>query len=270
MGDILTRQDNSAATVYYKRAFQYYPENQQAAYALANWDIQLNMPQMAVPICEQILAQDSTNIRFRKLMGFASYRSGKPRDAIEQFELASAMGDSTAFTFKYLGISHYMSSDFEGAIPPLEFALTKDSADADTHFFLGASLATTTRKLEAMQHLDKALELMQPDPKAVARIYSEQGNLKRLEMEYEQAYDLYRLSWEADTTNPMSLYYMASILDNSLHRSSEALVDYQRFLDELDQLPDASEKNNQIPSIKDIVEDRIIRLREELFFLDGQ
>jgi tetratricopeptide (TPR) repeat protein len=121
-----------------------------------------------------------------------------------------------------------------------------------------------------MQHLDKALELMQPDPRALSRIYSEQGNLKRLEMEYEHAYDLYRLSWETDTTNPMPLYYMASILDNSLHRSSEALVDYQRFLDELDQLPDASEKNDQIPTIREIVEDRIILLREELFFLDEQ
>jgi len=270
MGDILTRQDNSAATVYYKRAFQYYPENQQAAYALANWDIQLNMPQMAVVICEEILAKDSTNIRFRKLMGFAYYRSRNPRHAIEQLTLASAMGDSTAFTFKYLGLSHYMISDFAGAIAPLEFSLKKDTTDADLHFFLGASLATTTRKPEAMFHLDKALQMMQPDPSAVARIYSEQGNLKRLEMEYEEAYELYRLSWEADTTNPMSLYYMASILDNSLHRSSDALVDYQRFLDALEQLPDESENNNQIPTIKQIVEDRIILLREELFFLDEQ
>jgi hypothetical protein len=121
-----------------------------------------------------------------------------------------------------------------------------------------------------MHHLDKALELMQPDPVAIARIYAEQGNLRRLEMEYEQAYQFYRLSWEADTTNPMSLYYMASILDNSMHRSTEALVDYQRFIDQLDKHPENGNKNSQIPSIRDIVEDRIILLKEELFFLDEQ
>jgi tetratricopeptide (TPR) repeat protein len=160
--------------------------------------------------------------------------------------------------------------DFPGAIPPLERALLKDSMDTDSHFFLGASLATTTRKSEAMYHLDKALELMQPDPVAVAKIYSEQGNLKRLEMEYEQAYHLYKLSWEADTSNPMPLYYMASILDNSMHLSSEALKDYQLFLEQLDKLPESGNKNSQIPSIREIVEDRIILLKEELFFLDNQ
>jgi len=270
MGDILTRQDNSGATVYYKKAFQYYPDNQQAAYALANWDIQLDMPQGAVWTCEQILGKDSTNIKFRKLMGFALYRAGKPQSAIGQFELAGALGDSSAFTFKYLGISRYLTMDFPGAIPPLESALNRDSSDADIRFFLGASLATTTRKTEAMYHLDKALELMQPDPAAVARIYSEQGNLKRLESEYESAYELYRLSWEADTTNPMALYYMASILDNSLHRSREALVDYGRFIDQLDKMPVTGSQNKQFPTLREIVEDRIVQLKEELFFLDEQ
>jgi tetratricopeptide (TPR) repeat protein len=269
-GEILTRQNDSAAMVYYQRAYRLYPQNQQAAYTLANWYIQSDMPEKAIPVCASILEEDSTNLRFHKLSGLALYRSGKPNDAIDHFEKALALEDSTTFTLKYLGISRYMIMDFPGAIPPLEEALARDSMDTDSHFFLGASLATTTRKTEAMQHLDKALELMQPDPRALSRIYSEQGNLKRLEMEYEHAYDLYRLSWETDTTNPMPLYYMASILDNSLHRSSEALVDYQRFLDELDQLPDASEKNDQIPTIREIVEDRIILLREELFFLDEQ
>ena len=160
--------------------------------------------------------------------------------------------------------------DFPGAVPPLELALDLDSLDADCHFFLGASLATTTRKAEAMAHLDRALELMNPDPAAVARIYEEQGNLLRLEMEYLQAYERYRMSWEADTTRPMPLYYMASIMDNSLHRSREALADYQRFIDQLDRMQPEEREESQIPSIREIVEDRIIRLREELFLLDGE
>jgi tetratricopeptide (TPR) repeat protein len=269
-GEILTRQNDTTAVHYYQKAFRLFPENQQAAYSLANWYIQSGMPEEAVDVCEAILAGDSVNLRFLKLSGLALYRSGKPRGAIDHLERAHMLGDSTAFTYKYLGISYYMTMDFPGAIPPLEEALSRDSMDTDSHFFLGASLATTTRKSDAMHHLDKALELMQPDPLAISRIYAEQGNLKRLEMDYELAYELYRLSWEADTTNPLSLYYMASILDNSMHRSREALVDYQRFLDQLDKNPVADEKNTQIPSIREIVEDRIILLNEELFFLDEQ
>ena len=268
MGDILTRQDNSGAIIFYQRALRHYPDNQQAAYALANWDLKLDMPQKAAEICEHVLEKDTTNIRFRKMMGFALYRGGKPHDAIGHLEMAAELGDSTTFTFKYLGIARYMTMDFPGAIPPLETAVQKDSLDADIQFFLGASLATTSRREEAMKHFEKALELMKPDPAAVAKIYAEQGNLLRLEMKYEAAYDRYQMSWEADTTQPIQLYYMASILDNSLHRSKQALVDYRRFLDQLDRTPPESPKNNQIPSIRDIVEDRIVQLSEELFLRD--
>ncbi|MCK5136666.1 MAG: hypothetical protein KAR19_12815 [Bacteroidales bacterium] len=129
-----------------------------------------------------------------------------------------------------------MNVDFPGATESLQMALEKDSLDAEVHFFLGASLANTTQKAKAMVHLDKSLELMNPDPAVISRIYSEQGN----------------------------------IMDNSMHRSKEALVDYQRFIDHLNRLPESDRKNQQLPTIRGIVEDRIESLKEELFFLDQQ
>ena len=131
-------------------------------------------------------------------------------------------------------------------------------------------MATTTQKKEAMDHLNKSLALMNPDSIVVSRIYSEQGNIKRLETEYEEAYALYNKAFEADSTNLMALYFMASILDNSMHMSEEALADYQRYIDHLDSLPEKKERNSQAISIRAIVEERIIALKEELFFLDQQ
>ena len=139
--------------------------------------------------------------------------------------------------------------------------------DAEVHFFLGASLATTREKSRAMEHLNTSLKLMQPDPSVVSRIYSEQGNIKRLEMEYEEAYTYYEKAWNIDSTNVMALYLMASILDNSMHKSKEALADYERYIEALDQLPE-KEESGQGVSIRAIVEDRIITLKEELFFRD--
>ena len=268
MGDILNRHNNSGAVIYYKRAYSIYPDNQKAAYALGNWYIQANQPHKTIPICEHILDIDSTNIKFRKLFGYTYYKAGEPHHAIPQFDDAVNLGDSTAFTFKFKGICHYLTADFTGAIESLRWATYKDSMDAEVHFFLGASLATTTAKKEAMDHLDKSLELMMPEPGIESRIYSEQGNIMRLEMEHEKAYELYSLAWETDTTNLMSLYLMASILDNSMHRSKEALVDYQRYIDQLDLLPKPETKKSQSLSIRTIVEDRIVDLKEELFFLD--
>lgn len=269
LGEILTRRNDTAAIGIYERAYTLYPANQQVAYSLGNWYIQAGSPADAVPLCEQVLETDSTNIRFLKLLGFASYRMDQPSRAAGFFRRAIEQGDSTAFTFKFAGIAHHLMASFPQAINLLTVAAQLDSTDAEVHFFLGASLAGTTKKQEAMLHLDKSLELIQPDPAVIARIYSEQGNIMRLEMEYEKAYALYRNAWEADTTNPMALYYMASILDNSLHRSGEALADYRLFLEKLDRMSGKRyNQNSQLPTIREIVEDRIELLNEELFFLD--
>ena len=267
MGEILNRHNNSGAIIYYRKAYQLYPDNQKAAYALGNLNIQAHEAWKTIPICEHMLSIDTTSIKFSKLLGYAYYKLGEPAEAVRYFEYANQLGDSTAFTFKFKGISHYLRVDFKAAIESLDLAREKDSLDAEVHFFLGASLATTTMKKEAMYHLDKSLQLMQPDPSIISRIYSEQGNIKRLEMEYERAYALYNNAWEADSTNVMALYFMASILDNSMHKSKEALVDYQRYIDALDRQPE-KEGRNQGVSIRAIVEDRIVTLKEELFFRD--
>lgn len=267
MGEILNRNNNSGAVVYYERAFRLYPENQKAAYALGNWYIQSNEAWRTIPISEKMLELDTTSIKFAKLLGYAYYKTGKPTSAVRYLDYANQLGDSTAFTFKFKGISLYLVSNFGAAIGSLELAVLKDSMDAEVHFFLGASLGTSVAKKEAMQHLDKALELMHPDPSVISRIYSEQGNIKRLEMEYKEAYSLYEKAWETDTTNALSLYFMASILDNSLHLSKEALADYERFIDALDRQPD-EEETSQGQSIRAIVEERIVDLKEELFFKD--
>ncbi len=270
LGDLLNRQNNTGAVIYYEKAWRLYPGNQKVAYTLGNWYIQANRPGETVPLCEKVLFIDSTQFKFEKLLGFAHYKMGEPRIAILHFEKALALGDSSAFTYKFLGISHYMVVALEDAIISLQKGVEKDSMDAEVHFFLGASLGTTTQKKRAMYHLDRSLELMKPDPSVISRIYTEQGNIMRLEAEYEIAYSFFEKAWEADGSNPLSLYYMASILDNSMHRSSEALVDYQRFIDQLNLHPESEMKNGQIPTIRNIVEDRIELLKEELFFLDEQ
>ncbi len=214
-----------------------------------------------------MLEIDSTSIKFSKLFGYAYYKAGVPEQAVQWFNYAVALGDSTVFTLKFKGISHYLKTDFGLAIGALEDAVIKDSLDAEVHFFLGASLSTIAEMDKAMYHLNQSMKIMQPDPSIFSRIYSEQGNIKRLETEYEEAYFYYEKAWEADSTNIISLYFMASILDNSMHQHKEALVDYQRFIDALDQLPE-KEESNQGVSIRAIVEDRIISLKEELFFKD--
>ena len=267
MGDILQRHHHSGAIVYYQKAYELYPDNQNAAYAVGNLHIQHKEAWKAIPVCEDMLRLDTTSIKFSKLLGYAYYKMGEPVEAVRYLEYANQLGDSTAFAFKFKGISHYLTTDFTSAIQSLQMAAGKDSLDAEIHFFLGASLATTKEKTEAMKHLNTSLKLMQPDPSILSRIYSEQGNIKRLEMEYEEAFSYYEKAWEADTTNAMSLYFMASILDNSLRWPKEALEVYQRFIDALDKLPEKNESSQAI-SVRAIVEDRIVTLKEELFFRD--
>jgi len=131
MGDILHRHNNSGALVYYEKAYRLYPDNQKAAYALGNLYIQSKKSWDAVPICEHILGMDSTNIKFRKLLGYAYYKMGEAHHAIPNFQYASVLGDSTAFTFKFMGISHYLTSNFNPAISSLDISAKKDPMDAE-------------------------------------------------------------------------------------------------------------------------------------------
>jgi tetratricopeptide (TPR) repeat protein len=170
MGDILNRYNNSDAVIYYERAFHLYPDNQKAAYALGNWYLQAKDVWKTIPICEHMLKIDSTSIKFSKLLGYAYYKTGEPGNAVPWFDKAISLGDSTSFTYKFKGISQYLLVDFAGAIESLDLAVKKDSLDAEVHFFLGASLGTTTSKREAMFHLEKSLKLMQPDPSVITRI----------------------------------------------------------------------------------------------------
>ena len=267
MGEILDRHNNSGAGIYYQRAYRLYPQNQKAAFALGNWYIQSRESRKAIPLCEQMLSIDTTSIKFSKLLGYSYYKAGSPGQAVKYLQYANSLGDSTAFTFKFKGISHYLRTDFTSAITSLEEAVAIDTMDAEVHFFLGASLATTKKKEDAMHHLNTSLQLMKPDPSVVARIYSEQGNIKRLQMAYEEAYSYYEKAWETDSTHVMALYFMASILDNSMHKSKEALVDYERYIEALDLLP-GEEETQQGVSVRAIVEDRIVTLKEEIFFRD--
>jgi tetratricopeptide (TPR) repeat protein len=267
MGEILDRHNNSGAGIYFQRAYRLYPQNQKAAFALGNWYIQSRESRKTIPICEHMLSLDTTSIKFAKLLGYAYYKAGRPDRAVNYLQYANSLGDSTAFTFKFKGISHYLRTDFTSAIESLEEAVAKDTMDAEVHFFLGASLATTTEKEDAMFHLNTSHKLMQPDPSIISRIYSEQGNIKRLEMEYEEAYSYYEKAWETDSTNAMSLYFMASILDNSMQKSKEALVDYERFIEALDLRPQEEDTQQEV-SVRAIVEDRIVTLKEEIFFRD--
>jgi tetratricopeptide (TPR) repeat protein len=75
-GDILYSRKISRSLDYYVRALRNYPENQKAAYALANGYIQEKRPEDAINICRLILASDSANIRFTKLLGYACYKAG--------------------------------------------------------------------------------------------------------------------------------------------------------------------------------------------------
>lgn len=268
MGDILQKQHAAEALPYLERVARHYPENQKAAYTLANWYVQEGRPEKAISVCHKILSSDSTNVRFNKLMGYSMYKSGDHFQAVPYFEKAVALGDESAFCFKFLGISRYLSVDMEGAADALRWASDRDSLDAEIHFFLGASLVHTADKTGAMGHMDRALELLEPDGSVVSRIYAEQANLKRLEESYLEAYALYSRAWEADSTNLMALYLRASIQDNSLHNHDHALEDYRFFLEQLDRQPSAVKGDNAIPTIRSIVEDRITTLKEERFFLD--
>ena len=79
------------------------------------------------------------------------------------YEVLLAEKDSSFFTLKYGGAARYLSERAFDAIPLLEKAYLKDTADVETTLLLGAALGKTYDRKRALELFDRAEQLMRPN-----------------------------------------------------------------------------------------------------------
>lgn len=79
--------------------------------------------------------------------------------AIQRFEQCLALGDSSFFTNKFLGLSHYQKEEFDYGAKYLAVAVDLDSSDVENYYYYASALSKALYKKKSIEAFEKLLQI---------------------------------------------------------------------------------------------------------------
>lgn len=199
-----------SALWYYRRALALRPMNQSTLAKAANILISKEDYDGAVAITGPFLEEDPDNMSIAPLKGLALYRKGDYDSAIALFERQKEIGNESYPIHYYLGQSYWRTQIIWRAEKELEAAWQIDSSDVSLAYSIAAVKYEAYRSFdkEVKPWLDKAIEMMQPDPALMYRIHQQYGLGYYREEAWNQAIEQYK---EAYRYNPKFISAISTI-----------------------------------------------------------
>ena len=199
-----------SALWYYRRALELKPMNQSTLSKAVNILISKEDYEGAVAITGHFLEEDPDNTTIAPLKGLALYRKGDYDDAIKLFERQKEIGNESYPIHYYLGQSYWRTKIIWRAEKELEAAWQIDSSDVSLAYSIAAVKYEAYRSFEddIKPWLDKAIEMTQPDPGLMYRIYQQYGLGYYREEAWSQAIEQYK---EAYRYNPKFISAISTI-----------------------------------------------------------
>ena len=140
--------------------------------------IESGQPQQAVPLLEQVVADNPQMYIAQYQLGVALVRQRKYREAIPPLENAVALLPDSSMAHYELGFALFETGVWKTAAAHFELAVSRMPKFADAHFSLAAVYARIDRVPEAVQELETALALNPQHSRAhllLGRILTLQG-----------------------------------------------------------------------------------------------
>ena len=131
----------------------------------------------AVAQSESFLAEDPDNMTIAPLKGLALYRKGDYEAASKVFQRQEDIGNDSYPIHYYLGQSYWHTLVIYRAEEELLKAWKIDSSDVNLAYSIAAVKKEAMRPFdrEVKPWLDKALEMLEPDPATMSRIHQQYG-----------------------------------------------------------------------------------------------
>lgn len=254
---------------YYNKIKEINPNNQLVLQRLTNLYIQNKQYTEAINLCNYVLDNDSTNLKFIKYKGMASF-------AIKDFQMAEwcfqdlvDSGDSTSYVLKNLGISQYNLNGFDEAINNLSKTVEKNDQDFDAFFFLGLSHLKRNYIEEGLYNIGYAKQLLEPNPIILSAIYTELALFYLRIKDFNKAVHNYQMAYN-NIPKPDVIFYIANIYYHDLKNYDKALFNFEKYLDLIkDLVPEKREKKSpdeEIISLKESAEIYIKKINEDKFW----
>lgn len=212
MGDSFRQMEQGdSALWYYRRSLAYKPMNEAVLSKAVNVLLSADQYDEAVAITEPFLAEDPDNTTIAPLKGLALYLKGNYKEAVKVFQRQEEIGNDTYPIHYYLGQSFWHENVTYRAEQELLAAWQIDSSDVNLAYSIAAVKAEALRLFEddVKVWLDKAMDMLQPDPVMMSRIHQQYGvGYFRRQDSWDQAIEHYK---EAYRYNPKNISALSTI-----------------------------------------------------------
>lgn len=233
VGDAFNQlQRADSALWYYRRALALKPMNTTVLSKAMGILISAEDYDGALGVCEPFLAEDPDNTTIAPLKGLALYRKGSYKEAIPLFERQIELGNDIYPIHYYLGHSYWQTNVIYRAEKELLTAWQIDSSDVNLAYSIASVKAEAYRPFEkdVKPWLDKALEMLRPDPVLMSRIHQQYGlGYFRKQDSWDQAIEHYK---EVYRYNPKLISALSSIgyCYQQKKAYKQAIEWYQKYL----------------------------------------
>ena len=212
VGDAFNQMGQAdSALWYYRRALALKPGNETVLSKAMGILIDREDYDGATAISEPFLAEDPDNTTIAPLKGLALYRKGDYEAAVQVFQRQEDIGNDIYPIHYYLGQSYWHTLVIYRAEKELMAAWQIDSSDVNLAYAIAAVKIEAYRSFEndIKPWLDKAWEMIQPDPSIASRIQQQYGlAYYRRQDSWDQAIEHYK---EAYRYNPKFVSALSTI-----------------------------------------------------------
>ena len=185
----------------------------------------------ALALTDSLLSLIPDDVTVSPIKGLALYLSEKYDEAINVFERQIEVGNNIYPVHFYLGQSYWRTNVLYRAEQELMSAWQIDSSDVNLAYCIAAVKADRMLSFdkEIRPWLDRALQMLEPDPSLMSRIHQQYGHGEYRSAHWSLAISLYKKAWQY---NPRYISAL-SIIGYCYERQGDwrnALTWYEKYL----------------------------------------
>ena len=212
IGDSFRQMESADSALWYnRRSLAMRPMNESVVAKAVNVLIGKGDYDGAISLTGAFLAEDPDNTLVAPLEGLSYYRKGDYESAISVFQRQEDIGNDTYPIHYYLGQSYWHTKVMYRAEEELLTAWQIDSSDVNLAYSIAAVKSDGYRPFEkeVKPWLDKAWEMIQPDPATMSRLHQQYGlGYYRRQDSWDKAIEHYK---EAYRYNPKFISALSTI-----------------------------------------------------------
>lgn len=234
VGDAFRQMEQAdSALWYYRKALALKPMNESVVAKAVNILITKADYDGAVAVMEPFLSEDPDNTTIAPLKGLALYRKGDYEGAVQSFQRQEDIGNDSYPIHYYLGQSYWHTQVTYRAEKELVAAWQIDSSDVNLAYSIAAVKLEAYRSFEkeVKPWLDKAWDMIQPDPLLASRIQQQYGlAYYRRQDSWDKAIEHYKEAYRYNPKFISALFTIANCYEVKKDYK-QALQWYEKYLE---------------------------------------